>query len=593
MSTRTLLFFMVLFCTQVIFAQSALHQQKELAVFFTTASAELDENARIAIEAMANEIQTTGDYYLQLSAHTDSRGTNTYNQRLAQNRLNAVASYLLTLGITTDGMLTEAMGEQMAGDDQNDDERQRYNRRVDIELEYWSFDQLSSIQDSLRQPLIQKISFDNSEEYLLSGAKGGHFIFPANSFVTADGSPAEGPIEVQLTECYTLSDMISRGLTTTAQDRILESGGMLEITASASGSPLQLREGVEIAAMVPTPQFKADMSLFYGENHGDENSEIDWQNSRQAVQTSLPRTPLAQAPFRPTWDMYANIYLKVSDEEIDLKKPRAPSDFKPTKPRVPDYDDIVFRPRGLQKIFLTQKQVQQRTEEKRQAARQRYDRKLHRYEARKPRYDSLWQNYEAQLAAFEAEKAILADENGWYRAGADQYYVKKAQTDEFFQEALAKYRVDSVRYERYREYKAQQYEAQAERLGSVDKSTVEQYFFTMNRLGWANIDRFMKENLATTLLAAKESNGATDADAMVFVLFPERNIILRMKYLEETGFQLTRMPVGEKAKVVAIKVKQQQAFLASTNITIAEDMVLTLDYQKGRLRDIRATLDAI
>jgi hypothetical protein len=592
MFTRYLLVLFIFCAAQLLSAQDHLPANKT-AVFFATASAKLNDQARAAIEQIATEIQNTGDYHLQLSAHTDSRGTNIYNQQLAQDRLQAVANYLLTLGITTDGMQTRAMGEQLAGNDQNDEERQQQNRRVDIMLESWQFSSLTSIQDSLRQPLIQQFSFDNNEAYLLEGAKGGRFLFPANSFETADGQAITGPVEVKLTECYSLSDMISLGLTTTAQDRILESGGMFEITASVQGEPLQLREGVSIAAMVPTPQFQENMSLFYGESHGDENSDLDWQDTRQAVQTSLPRTPLAQAPFRPHWEMFANLFMSVSDEEVDSEKPTPPSDFRPRKPREPDYDKIVFRPYGLQKVFLTKNQIQKRTEEQRLTARQRYERNVHRYEVRKPRYDSLWQSYEQRLQEFEIEKALLADENGWYRPGSDQYYRQKALADEAFQEALAKYQLDSTRYEAYRSFKAEQYEAQAERLGSVDKNTMEQYFFNINRLGWANIDRFMKGDLATTPLAAKENNGKTDAEAMVFVLFPERNIILRMNYLEGTGFQLARLPIGEKAKIVAVKVKQQQAFLASSDIIIEDDMVLDLDYKKGRLRDIRAALDAI
>ena len=137
-----------------------------------------------------------------------------------------------------------------------------------------------------------------------------------------------------------------------------------------------------------------------------------------------------------------------------------------------------------------------------------------------------------------------------------------------------------------------EYEKQLEALGSVDASSLSTYFLNINRMGWANIDRFLKETPTTRLLAQEESD-RPDSQAMVFLMIPERNIILRMPYQQDAGFMLRRVPLGEKAKVLALKIKDQKAFIASQEIIITDDLVLALNYQPGRLRDIRAELDAI
>ena len=76
-------------------------------------------------------------------------------------------------------------------------------------------------------------------------------------------------------------------------------------------------------------------------------------------------------------------------------------------------------------------------------------------------------------------------------------------------------------------------------------------------------------------------------------MIPERNIILRMPYSGEGQFKLKRIPLGEKAKVIALKVEGQKAYFASQEAIVTDDMILALDYKPGRLRDIRAELDAI
>jgi len=172
------------------------------------------------------------------------------------------------------------------------------------------------------------------------------------------------------------------------------------------------------------------------------------------------------------------------------------------------------------------------------------------------------------------------------------YEYFKAKADSAFAIAKRQYSRDSTGYEGYRRKKMEDYERQMEALGQVDASVVSSYFFNINQMGWANIDRFLK-TVPTTPLAARENTPETDASAMVFLMIPERNIILRMPYRDQAGFVLSRVPVGETAKIMAIKVQDQKAYLSSQEVIITDDLLITLDYRPGRLRDIRAELAGI
>ncbi len=567
-------------------------EKLELAIYFETASAELTPTSQSSLNALSNQIQGMGDYRLELRAHTDSRGTNTYNDQLAQRRARSVAHFLKTQGVTTDDMQTLALGESLAGDDTDNEDRQQENRRVDVVIQGWFWQGVGSLQDSLANPLVQRYTLDPNEDQLIEGEKGGRFFVSANSFVTFDGQEVNGPVNVELTECYSLGDMISLGLTTTAQDRLLESGGMLRLTAtSADGRPLTLKDGRSIGAAVPTPTFQQDMSLFYGQAHGENEGELDWVDTEAPVQSQLPQLRMAPAPGRPIWTLYGQKFLSEYDYENDPRRPIEPTMRKPIRPREPNYEKVFYHPKGLQKLFMGKAKQDQLTADKREERRERYTRNMERYEQRTNEYHRLWDKYRSDSEEYAVIISNEVDERGFLINGPN-YLVNKSKADEAFEQAMIKYHVDSIRYEKYRAYKMNEYERQMEALGTVDANSLSTYFFNLNRMGWANIDRFLKET-ETTILAAKEEGGNTEAGAMVFLMIPERNIILRMPYYEDAGYILRRVPVGEKAKVLALKVEDQKAFIASQEVIVTDDLILALDYQPGRLRDIRAELEAI
>lgn len=562
------------------------------SIYFETASAELNDAAKEQLQDLIGQVEGMGDYRLELAAHTDSRGTARYNDRLAQDRAASVTRFLKEQAITTDGMRSLAFGEQQAGDDRNSEERQQDNRRVDVIISGWYWEGVGSLQDSLAQPHVQYYTLDADQDQLLEGEKGGRFYISANSFVTAAGEPVTGKVDIDLTECYSLGDMISLGLTTTAQNRILESGGMLNINASQNGQPLQLKEGSSIGAAIPTPEFREDMSLFYGQGHGEENADIDWTDSEASVSSSLPRLNIARGPQRPSRISIGKRYFK--EQVPEDKDPRHPKDHtgtKPVRPREPNYDNVVYRPKGLQKVFMGKESQKERTAEMKEERRIRYEEAIESYEERTARYYAEKERYNEAMKAFRAVRLAEVDTEGYIKFGP-AYEFLQAQADSAYQIALLKYRRDSTVYQGYRNKKLADYERQLEALGQVDAGVVSTYFMNLNQMGWANIDRFLK-TVETTPLAAREAGDQTDTQAMVFLMIPARNIILRMPYRDQEGFILSRVPVGETAKVMAIKVNDKKAYLASQEVIITDDLLLTLDYRPGRLRDIRAELAGI
>jgi OOP family OmpA-OmpF porin len=66
--------------------------------------------------------------------HTDSVGSDSYNQRLSIRRSEAVKSYLVSKGVEKNRVYTEGKGEKQPVADNRTSEGRAKNRRVEIEV---------------------------------------------------------------------------------------------------------------------------------------------------------------------------------------------------------------------------------------------------------------------------------------------------------------------------------------------------------------------------------------------------------------------------------------------------------------------------
>ena len=66
--------------------------------------------------------------------HTDSVGTDKYNNKLSQRRADAVKAYLVSKGIEPNRIYTEGKGEKQPVADNKTSEGRAKNRRVEIEV---------------------------------------------------------------------------------------------------------------------------------------------------------------------------------------------------------------------------------------------------------------------------------------------------------------------------------------------------------------------------------------------------------------------------------------------------------------------------
>lgn len=101
-------------------------------VLFTSGQADLKAGAAENLGRLVHFLGQNPDRSVEIEGHTDSVGSDGYNQELSQRRANSVRSYLMQNGIAPDRIVASGKGEhQPVADNESDGGRQQ-NRRVEV-----------------------------------------------------------------------------------------------------------------------------------------------------------------------------------------------------------------------------------------------------------------------------------------------------------------------------------------------------------------------------------------------------------------------------------------------------------------------------
>ena len=101
-------------------------------VSFDFDRAEIKPPFRPSLDKLSNVLLKYDRTVVHVVGHTDSTGSDQYNQRLSQQRAESVASYLLSSGVPADRLRTEGRGEREPRDSNDTEAGRQLNRRVEI-----------------------------------------------------------------------------------------------------------------------------------------------------------------------------------------------------------------------------------------------------------------------------------------------------------------------------------------------------------------------------------------------------------------------------------------------------------------------------
>jgi OmpA-OmpF porin, OOP family len=95
----------------------------------------LTVNARTLLDDVVAALAAAPEIAVEIAGHTDSLGSDAYNQRLSERRAKAVRDYLISQGVEAGRLSEKGYGEAEPVADNATEEGRELNRRVELRVQ--------------------------------------------------------------------------------------------------------------------------------------------------------------------------------------------------------------------------------------------------------------------------------------------------------------------------------------------------------------------------------------------------------------------------------------------------------------------------
>jgi outer membrane protein OmpA-like peptidoglycan-associated protein len=106
----------------------------ESGLVFDTDSYQLRSQTKGNLDELSQTLQKYDDTNILIEGHTDNTGQDSYNQKLSENRADAVENYLVEHGIKDTRVTTKGYGETQPLDNNETEAGRQKNRRVEVAI---------------------------------------------------------------------------------------------------------------------------------------------------------------------------------------------------------------------------------------------------------------------------------------------------------------------------------------------------------------------------------------------------------------------------------------------------------------------------
>nr|WP_271195806.1 OmpA family protein [Pseudomonas turukhanskensis] len=103
-------------------------------VLFAFDKSDLSESAKASLTEISQRLKGSTLTSVQVAGHTDSKGSDAYNQKLSERRAHSVATFLGAEGIPAEKVSEVGYGESQPVADNGTDEGRAQNRRVELHV---------------------------------------------------------------------------------------------------------------------------------------------------------------------------------------------------------------------------------------------------------------------------------------------------------------------------------------------------------------------------------------------------------------------------------------------------------------------------
>ena len=418
--------------------------------------------------------------------------------------------------------------------------------------------QVNQEPESFKLP-VTSFEISGKTDTTLFGPQGTRVFVPKEAFVFRDGTPAQGPIKMEIKELYSTSDMVLSGTSTMSGNAPLETGGMVHLQAFCQGRELELKSGSNVIVHFPREQGESPpMSLFYPALGSSDSAVVDW---------SVDTTALVKSVLK--LGMWGYRWVSHDDSTAFEFKPQNFVDtgysWNPMELYVDRFD---FSEPARKEIAALDKYAE-------------VDFMINTTGrvSRPVVKDKVSSGTRSELIRFVRNLPLL--EPGVDRTGTviereghlgimDGGVVPLFRTDSAY---VSSFNRKYARFER-------------EPIKGMNDAELNYYIFSVSKLGWINCDRFL------------EAPGRID-----FAVVGDKTIDLKLVFKDVKGvlkpewvagqFVFHDVPKGAPATVIAIDRRSPELLTAIQDVVVSDRPLSKLTFEQTTLAGLRGKLEAL
>ncbi len=432
-----------------------------------------------------------------------------------------------------------------------------------------------------KQPQI--FSFQANRDTSINCKEGTLIKIKPNSFISAKtGKEISGKVQLAVLEYYKTSDILLSNLSSTSDNKILETGGMIHLSASADSEKCIMKEGSVIEVGFPYSNKKNDMALFNGEWT---NNRIDWK----LANTNRSGKEIIQIESKSA---VGQVYFdRGTDNQVFVNVESMP-EFPGGNPELRRYIDRNAKyPYSVLKNKIEGKVIVTFVVD-----RFGYLNNIRVAKGLDSNLDKVAVYLVSKMPAW-----IPARQGG--KAVSCQYTVpvnfvhKELTDDEIQQSRILEENIKDLKYDPatgiYTNDKALNEEIE-KRFGEsnfqkTNALELNHYIFRVSQLGWINCDRFdnTKNPKTNYSILIDEPN-----NTIVNVIFHRIKAVVP-GCIESNRITFKNVPLGEKITIVAVKMVNNKLFLAVKDTEITDKEETELDFQPVTVKLLKEEIEKL